>query len=154
MGGSEALVLFVRPPRVIVRKIWSERLISAEWNPDGKGVMSPPLEKAKLQVDYLMNLPDAVKRYFPEVYDFREIKTYDVDTGGMLVERREFICDQSYIPGIEVSTFVERYRLCPKIDICPKYRDSAQNIEKDRLGVERRLSMHPPAYTFPFVSLL
>jgi hypothetical protein len=28
--------------------------------------------------------------------------------------------------------------LCPKIHFCPKYRESAQNIEKYRLGVEVR----------------
>ncbi len=114
-GGSESLVLFVTPPQVVVRKIWSEKLLSAKWHPNGKGVMSSPLEKAKLQVDYLQNLPDAVKPYFPTIYDFREIKIYDVDADGMPVERRALICDQSYIPGIEISTFVERYQPAPQV---------------------------------------
>ena len=129
-GGSESLVLFVTPCQVMVRKIWSEKLLSAKWNPDGQGVMSSPLEKAKLQVDYLQNLPDAIKQYFPKIYDFKEIKVSGVDADGTPTERHEFICDQSYIPGIEVSTFIERYQPSPKV-VAHIYREILRCLKEN-----------------------
>jgi hypothetical protein len=113
-GGSESLVLFINSQKsgeTIVRKIWSERLVSVKWDSDGLNVMTPPLEKAKLQVDYLRNLPDEVKQYFPIIYDFREVKTPDTNEKGEIQgEKRALICDQSYIPGIEVSSFIEHHQ--------------------------------------------
>jgi hypothetical protein len=143
-------VLFVTPSHVVVRKIWSEKLLAVKWRPDGKGVMSPPLEKAKLQVEYLKNLPNAVKQYFPCIYDWRELTTYDVDTDGMPVERRAFLCDQSYIPGIEVSTFVERYQPEPKV-VAHLYREILRCL-KENIHPHRKKRRDCPTVELSYLS--
>jgi hypothetical protein len=108
IGGSESLVLFVTPSGedMRVRKIWSEALISVKWDPDGKCVMSPPLKKAKLQIDYLNGLPDEVVPYFPKILNQSE-RTFEKQTpDGETVIIHEITADQSYIEGIEVSSFI------------------------------------------------
>ena len=55
-----------------VRKILSERLITAIWNRDGHDVMLPPYAKAKSQTEYLQGLPETVKNLFPIVSDVVE----------------------------------------------------------------------------------
>jgi hypothetical protein len=150
IGGSESLVLFVIPSRVVVRKVWSEKLISAKWHPEGKGVMSPPLAKAKLQVDYLMSLPVPVKQYFPRVYDCQEVKTYEVDAHGLLVERHEFICDQSYVPGLEVSTFIERYQPTPQV-VAHLYREILKCL-KEKIHPYRKKTRDCPTVEISYLS--
>src|SRR5579859_3164581 len=150
IGGSESLVLFIAPSHVVVRKIWSEKLLAATWRSDGTGVMSPPLAKAKLQVEYLQNLPDAVKQYFPRIYDWREITTYDVGTDGMPVERRAFLCDQSYIPGIEVSTFIERYQPEPKV-VAHLYREILRCL-KEKIHPHRKKRRDCPTVELSYLS--
>ncbi|MEU4248755.1 ACP S-malonyltransferase [Amycolatopsis sp. NPDC026612] len=112
-GGSESMTIFLRKDgedRTIVRKVLSEALTTVSWNPDGRGVMLPPFAKARKQAEYLQALPEAVRRYFPEVYDIRE-RAIPVPphlrTDGPAT-RREVIYEMSYVPGEEVSRFVER----------------------------------------------
>jgi hypothetical protein len=150
IGGSGSLVLFVAPSHVVVRKIWSEKLAAAKWHPDGTGVMSPPLEKAKLQVDYIRNLPEPVKQYFPRIYDWREIKTHEVDANGVLMERREILCDQSYIPGIEVSTFIERYQPEPKV-VAHLHREILRCL-KEKIHPHRKKRRDCPTVELSYLS--
>ncbi|MEV7094829.1 ACP S-malonyltransferase [Amycolatopsis sp. NPDC051045] len=112
-GGSESMTIFLRKDgedRTTVRKVLSEALTTVGWNPDGRGVMLPPFAKARKQAEYLQALPAPVRRYFPEVYDIRE-RTIPAPphlrtdgTAGC----REVIYEMSYVPGEEVSRFVER----------------------------------------------
>ncbi|WP_410672162.1 ACP S-malonyltransferase [Amycolatopsis sp. cmx-4-68] len=115
-GGSESMTIFLRKDgedRTTVRKVLSEALTTVSWNPDGQGVMLPPFAKARRQAEYLQSLPEPVRRYFPEVYDVRE-RTIPVpphlrtDDTGEAATRKEVIYEMSYVPGEEVSRFVER----------------------------------------------
>ncbi|RSM46036.1 ACP S-malonyltransferase [Amycolatopsis balhimycina DSM 5908] len=112
-GGSESMTIFLRKDgedRTTVRKVLSEALTTVSWNPDGRGVMLPPFAKARKQAEYLQALPESVRRYFPEVYDIQErvipvpphLRTDGTTT------RKEVIYEMSYVPGEEVSRFVER----------------------------------------------
>lgn len=149
IGGSGSFVLFITS-HVVVRKIWSEKLLAAMWPSDGTGVMSPPLAKAKFQVEYLQNLPDAVKQYFPQVYDFREIKTDDIGANGMPIERHAFLCDQSYIAGIEVSTFIERYQPESKV-VAHLYKEILRCL-KEQIHAHRKKRRDCPTVEQSYLS--
>ena len=107
-GGSESLTLFVvnSQDQRIVRKILSERLITAAWDRAGGGVMLPPCAKARRQAEYLVNLPPAAQPYFPSVLSRRERTT---------TRHHEFIYDMTFVPGIEVSRFIRQYRPSARI---------------------------------------
>ncbi|WP_449486190.1 ACP S-malonyltransferase [Streptomyces avidinii] len=113
-GGSESMTVFVRKEgeeRVTVRKILSESLTTALWNPDGHGVMLPPFAKAKKQAEYLHALPAPVRDHFPEAFATLEreipVPTHlrEEGRGGY----REVIYEMSYVAGEEVSRFVEKH---------------------------------------------
>ncbi len=108
-GGSESLVMFVNSPKFgrIVRKVCAEDLSSVGWDPNGTGVMTPPSTKGGLQVDYLLGLPEPVKDYFPLVHGAHIRHT---DNGG-----RKLVYDQSFLKGIEVSTFVAEAQPTPGV---------------------------------------
>jgi hypothetical protein len=113
-GGSESMTLFVRrndDDRIIVRKVLSEALTTANWDRRGEGVMLPPFTKAKRQAEYLQALPDAVRPYFPEAIDIvdREIPIPAHLPKNKETTHKEVIVEMSYVPGDEVSRFVERY---------------------------------------------
>jgi hypothetical protein len=110
-GGSESLTLFLRRGRnpTFVRKVTSQLLAAAHWERTGTGIMSPPHRKARLQVAYLQNLPASARPYFPEIIDVHE--TWDVpgrmrESSAADGELPEYVVDQSYVPGVEVSSFV------------------------------------------------
>lgn len=112
-GGSESMTIFLRKDgedRITVRKVLSEALTTVSWNPDGQGVMLPPFAKARKQAEFLQGLPESVRRYFPEVYAVRE-RVVPVPphlrTDGPAT-RKEVIYEMSYVPGEEISRFVER----------------------------------------------
>ncbi|WP_236653660.1 ACP S-malonyltransferase [Streptacidiphilus melanogenes] len=121
-GGSESMTVFVRKQgeeRVTVRKILSEALTTARWNPQGTGVMLPPFAKARKQAEYLRALPASVRPYFPEVFDVAEREVpvpphrrrtgqAHGPAGGPAVDR-EVLYEMSYVAGEEVSRFVERH---------------------------------------------
>lgn len=119
-GGSESMTIFVRKEgeeRVTVRKILSEALTTAQWNPDGAGVMLPPFAKARKQAEYLRALPHPVSGYFPEVYSLleRELPVgprRSAEGGGV---EREVLYEMSYVEGEEVSRFVERQTPPPAV---------------------------------------
>ncbi|HEX5405410.1 MAG TPA: hypothetical protein VFX16_24315 [Pseudonocardiaceae bacterium] len=119
-GGSESMTIFLKregDPRTIVRKVLSEALTTAHWNRDGVGVMLPPFAKAKKQAEYLLALPDSVRPYFPEVYDVveRDIPIPPhLRTDGRTTNR-EVIYEMSYVPGVEISQFVQRYSPPPAV---------------------------------------
>lgn len=119
-GGSESMTIFLRKDgedRIIVRKVLSEALTTVGWSPDGTGVMLPPFAKARKQAEYLQALPDSVRRYFPEVYDIRE-RTIPVPphlrTDGTAT-RKEVLYEMSFVPGEEISRYVERYSPPPVV---------------------------------------
>ncbi len=112
-GGSESMTIFLRKDgedRTTVRKVLSEALTTVGWNPDGRGVMLPPFAKARKQAEYLQALPESVRRYFPEVYDVRErvipVPPHLRTDGAATC--KEVIYEMSYVPGEEISRFVER----------------------------------------------
>ncbi|MEV4053547.1 ACP S-malonyltransferase [Amycolatopsis sp. NPDC049688] len=109
-GGSESMTIFLRKDgeeRITVRKVLSEALTTVGWHPDGTGVMLPPFAKARKQAEYLQALPESVRRYFPEVHDVRERTTA---TG-----EKEVLYEMSYVPGEEISRYVERYSPPPAV---------------------------------------
>jgi hypothetical protein len=107
-GGSESLTLFLSTPRGgrVVRKILSEELVTPAWGHQGHDVMLAPCAKARHQVDYLRGLPPAVQPYFPLVLDQLERSTNGKD---------EFMYDMTYVPGVEMSRFVEQHRPPPRV---------------------------------------
>ena len=103
-GGSESLTMFISNQRGerIVRKILSEQLVTAAWRRDGKDVMLAPCVKARRQAEYLRSLPESARRFFPEVFERSERSS--------IGETYEYIYDMSYVPGVEVSRAIQRYR--------------------------------------------
>lgn len=112
-GGSESMTIFIEKPGIkkFVRKVLSERLITPKWGRDGSGVMLSPCAKAKSQTQYLMNLPESVKPFFPQVLNVIERETA-TDDGSTVYE---YIYDMTFVPGIEVSQFVRKYNLSKEI---------------------------------------
>ncbi|MET9799702.1 ACP S-malonyltransferase [Streptomyces sp. NPDC006368] len=112
-GGSESMTIFVRKEgedHITVRKILSEALTTARWNPDGDGVMLPPFTKARKQAEFLQALPASVRGYFPEVFTVleREVPIPSHLRRGDRTVDREVIYEMSYVAGEEVSRFVEK----------------------------------------------
>src|SRR5215468_5489902 len=115
-GGSESMTIFIKKEgddRTFVRKILSEALTTAKWNRNGEGVMLPPFAKAKNQAEYLKALPESVRPYFPEAFESieREIPVPDHLRKDDKTTHTEVIYEMSYVPGQEVSRFIEEH--CP-----------------------------------------
>lgn len=115
-GGSESMTLFLtRPDREkFVRKILSERLVTSKWDRDGSDVMLPPCQKARQQTQYLTELPNSLRTIFPQVLDVVE-RERRVMEGNEYALYHEYIYDMTFIPGIEVSQFIRKYRPSGKI---------------------------------------
>jgi hypothetical protein len=129
-GGSESLTMFIANPRGerIVRKVLSERLVTASWRRDGKDVMLPPCTKARRQVEYLRGLPESAKPYFPNILE-RSERSRDGDV-------QEFIYDMSYVPGVEVSRAIQRYR--PPARIVASLYAEIFKLLKEKIHVHRQ----------------
>jgi hypothetical protein len=115
-GGSESMTIFIvkeGDDRIIVRKILSEALTTAQWERLGQGVMLPPFVKAMNQARYLKALPDTVRPYFPEAFECveREIPVPEHLGPGERGVHKEVVYEMSFVPGQEVSRFVEEH--CP-----------------------------------------
>ncbi len=113
VGGGSSLVLFIKKDgeaKIIARKVWSSKTQTIEWGNqmDHSTVMAPPIQKGYLQIEYLQNLPESVKDFFPKILSFSS----ETDENGCF---SEVICDESYIEGIEVSTFIKKYQPSPQI---------------------------------------
>lgn len=114
-GGSESMTMFVRKDglnNIFVRKILSEALTVAKWHEDGNGVMLPPFSKAAQQVEYLNALPIDLQEFFPKVYNVvrREIPNSIHKEEHLNKNYKELIYDMSFVPGIEVSQFIEKFK--------------------------------------------
>lgn len=122
-GGSESMTMFLAleaDDRIIVRKVLSEALTAARWDPKGKGVMLPPFAKAKKQAEYLQSLPESVRPFFPEVYRIQERDLpipLQLQKNGKAIHQ-EVIYEMSYLPGEEVSRYVEKYMPPPAVIAC------------------------------------
>ena len=119
-GGSESMTIFIKKEgddRIFVRKILSEALTTAKWNRNGEGVMLPPFAKAKNQAEYLEALPESVRPYFPEAFDSleREIPVPDHLRQDDKTTHKEVIYEMIYVPGQEVSRFIEEHRPPPAV---------------------------------------
>jgi hypothetical protein len=119
-GGSESMTIFLLKEgedRITVRKILSEALTTAHWNPKGKGVMLPPFAKAKKQTEFLQALPESVRRSFPEVYNIleREVPIPAHLQKDGRTTHREVIYEMSYVEGEEVSRFIEKHSPPPAV---------------------------------------
>lgn len=109
-GGSESLTIFLENAQgqKVVRKILSERLVTAQWLRDGRDVMLPPHSKARRQAAWLQDLPVDLHTLFPRVLQVRT-EQEERDGQGHL----EFIYDMSYVPGLELSRFVKEHKPAP-----------------------------------------
>ncbi|MGY4644468.1 hypothetical protein [Cellulomonas sp. URHB0016] len=112
-GGSESMTMFVERddvPGVRVRKVLSEALTTAGWDPSGTGVMLPPFAKAQRQAEYLQALPESLTRLFPRVSKIvsRELPVPAHQAADRREPARELIYEMSYVPGEEISRWVER----------------------------------------------
>ncbi len=120
-GGSESLTIFLRQQPggpIIVRKVLSEKLVTARWDRDGKGVMLPPFAKAKNQAEYLRGLPNLSRLLFPEVLNVVERNIPAPPKPGSLESDdtfHELFYDMTYIPGLEASEFVRQYQPSPEV---------------------------------------
>jgi hypothetical protein len=140
-GGSESMTLFVRrntDEGIIVRKVLSEALTTANWDRHGEGVMLPPFTKAKRQAEYLQALPDSVRPYFPEAIDIIEreipIPAHLPKNGETM--HKEVIVEMSYVPGDEVSRFIERHSP-PAMVIARLYTQIFSVLHRDVHTVDR-----------------
>ncbi|HTL69898.1 MAG TPA: hypothetical protein VL404_01260, partial [Candidatus Eisenbacteria bacterium] len=142
-GGSESLTVFVLKPgerQITVRKILSERLITARWDREGTGVMLPPFDKAKKQALYLQALPEPVKELFPRVYDITDrdvpIPQESPDHDKYKGKYRELIYDMSFVRGIEVSDFVRKHN--PPPAVVARLYEEIFRVLRERIHSERR----------------
>jgi malonyl CoA-acyl carrier protein transacylase len=140
-GGSESMTIFLkrdREDRTTVRKVLSEALTTANWSPEGEGVMLPPFTKAKKQAEYLQALPESVRRNFPEVYDVLErdlpIPPHLQENGK--ATNKEVIYEMSYVPGEEVSRFIEKHSPPPAV-IARLYEQIFRVLNQDVHTVNR-----------------
>ncbi len=119
-GGSESMTIFLRREGdavVRVRKVLSEALTTVAWDPAGTGVMLPPFEKARKQAEYLLALPHSLRDAFPRVYGVVErqlpVPPHLQRDGKQTY--RELIYEMSYVPGEEISRFVEKHTPPPAV---------------------------------------
>lgn len=140
-GGSESMTIFVERAGVdgvVVRKILSEALTTADWSSEGQGVMLPPFAKARKQAEYLQALPESVRHRFPLVYDIHE---RDIPVPRHLradgrTTYKELIYEMSFVPGQEVSRFVERHSPPPAV-VARLYEEVFRVLGKEVHGVGR-----------------
>lgn len=150
-GGSESLTMFLRvaDSPLFVRKVLSERLVTPDWNIDGRDVMLAPVRKAKRQAAYLRALPDDVKSLFPIPLGLVE-RDVVADGPDQRVARRELIYDMSYVGGLEVSRFVERHKPHPKVVAllyCEIFKLLRKRIHAHRRRTPRAPTLEPSYFT-------
>lgn len=141
-GGSESMTVFLKKEddsMITVRKVLSEALTTACWDPEGQGVMLPPFTKAKRQAEYLQALPDAVSGYFPHVYDILERRTpipAHLQKDGN-TSYHEVIYEMEYVAGDEASRFIERHSPPPAV-IARLYEAILRLLDRHVHAVDRR----------------
>jgi hypothetical protein len=136
-GGSESLTMFLRIAEgpTFVRKILSERLVTPRWDGAGQDVMLAPCRKARSQTEYLRSLPASARPLFPRVFSILE-RDQVVAHDNVRSIYRELIYDMSYVPGIEVSRFIARYRPSPDV-VAVLYREIFRLV-RDKIHSQRR----------------
>ncbi|MDJ0509021.1 MAG: hypothetical protein QNJ64_07185 [Crocosphaera sp.] len=142
-GGSESMTLFLQQPsrEKFVRKVLSERLITAQWSRDGQGVMLPPCTKAMRQTQYLQGLPDSVRPYFPQVLDVIE-RQKTTQKKGKNLTYQEYIYDMSFVPGIEVSQFIRKYQ--PSKEVVAALYYIIFQLQNNKIHSQRRRQPSEP----------
>ncbi|MDQ0537491.1 malonyl CoA-acyl carrier protein transacylase [Curtobacterium flaccumfaciens] len=129
-GGSESMTVFVErdgAPGRRVRKVLSDALSTVSWDPSGTGVMLPPFAKARKQAEYLQALPLELRRVFPTVGNItsRELPVpahVVADTDAF----REVIYEMTYVPGEEVSRWVERTK--PPVEVVSRVYEAVIGV--------------------------
>lgn len=117
-GGSESMTIFFRregTDDLLVRKVLSEALTTARWDPHGTGPMLPPFTKAKRQAEYLRALPPHLRPYFPSASNMTERRIQVKDHDGHESDRNEVIYEMSFVRGVEVGQYVRDYAPSPRI---------------------------------------
>lgn len=118
-GGSESMTMFIEPdgePQVLVRKVLSDALITAPWDPNGVGTMLPPFAKAQRQAEYLQALPEHLRNRFPSVRrSSSRDQSLPVNQQQQTNRTREFMYEMSYVPGIAVGRWIEKFSPPPKV---------------------------------------
>lgn len=132
-GGSESMTVFFRrrgESELLVRKVLSEALTTARWDPEGQGAMLPPFTKAKKQAEYLMALPASVRDYFPQVYSVleREVRPLGAADGDPV--RREVIYEMSFVPGDEVGQYIASH-VPPPVVVARLYQEIAGFVHRN-----------------------
>ncbi|MDV8022653.1 hypothetical protein [Rhodococcus sp. IEGM 1330] len=140
-GGSESMTLFFNRypdlPGRTVRKVLSEALTSANWDPNGKGVMLPPFTKAREQAEYLMKLPEDVAPYFPRVHNMVEMGDEPTHTDTSR-KPHEVIYEMSYVPGTEIGEYIRQSTPAPAV-VARIYREIGVFL-RDKVHTARRRS--------------
>ncbi|HEX2571834.1 MAG TPA: hypothetical protein VH877_19990 [Polyangia bacterium] len=152
-GGSESLTMFLRrgDGDLIVRKILSERLVTPRWDRGGRGVMLPPHIKARRQMEFLRGLPPSVQPYFPLILDVSERgHAPGAGDGAASGEPHEFVYDMSFVPGMEVSQFVRKYRPAP-ITVALLYAEIFRLL-RERVHTHRRRMPRRPTLEASYFS--
>ncbi|MCX5700457.1 MAG: hypothetical protein NTZ63_02810 [Candidatus Omnitrophica bacterium] len=148
-GGSESLTIFLMKPgstEITVRKVLSERLITAIWDRSGSGVMLPPFKKALAQARFLQGLPEETQQYFPRVSNIEE-RDLPIPPGTPEAEKfgsayHELIYDMNFIPGDEVSEFIRKYNPAPKV-VARLYEEIFRVLEEKVHSQRRREPKRP-----------
>jgi malonyl CoA-acyl carrier protein transacylase len=141
-GGSESMTIFFErddDPGVRVRKVLSDALTTVSWDPDGSGVMLPPFAKAQRQAAYLQALPPSLGGLFPHVGKItsRELPVPAHLSAGPSEVFRELIYEMSYVPGEEVSRWVERTSPPPAV-VARVYQVILSVLHRDVHTLRRR----------------
>ncbi|MEV4422827.1 ACP S-malonyltransferase [Patulibacter sp. NPDC049589] len=141
-GGSESMTMFFErdaAPGIRVRKVLSEALTTVSWDPSGTGVMLPPFTKAQRQAEYLQALPPSLGRLFPQVGTItaRELPVPTYLAAGRSGAFRELIYEMSYVPGEEISRWVERTSP-PSAVVARVYEVILEVLHRDVHAVRRR----------------
>jgi hypothetical protein len=124
---------------IVVRKVLSEALIAARWDPQGQGVMLPPFVKARKQAEFLQALPEPVRRYFPAVHTVveRRVPVPPHRRRGGQAGHREVLYEMDYVHGQEVSRFVEDHRP-PPVVVARLYEQILRLLHRRVHSVARR----------------
>ncbi|WP_136066915.1 ACP S-malonyltransferase [Modicisalibacter radicis] len=137
-GGSESLTIFFRregDSKLLVRKVLSEALTTAKWNPQGKGPMLPPFIKAKKQAEYLAALPENLRNHFPHV---NKITERCIPLPGKKNSHgwQELIYEMTFIPGIEVGKYIHDH--VPPVEIIARLYEQVITFIHHKVHTQRR----------------
>jgi hypothetical protein len=137
-GGSESLTIFFRREggsRLLVRKVLSEALTTAKWNPKGKGPMLPPFMKAKKQAEYLAALPENLRNHFPQVNKITERRIPSIGQTDSQ-HHHELIYEMTFVPGVEVGKYIHDH--VPPVEIIARLYEQIMTFIHQKVHTQRR----------------